>query len=879
MGISEYLGYIAALAVVLTDWMPMIVSLLLFWDAKNPTDKVWRKLFSAGFCLCMHFSSYLLIHKLFFGHWNILNAIRDVKAFDFTYQELIYFPFSLVARLVLGFVVGCGFRYLGFTGRNRLARLSRRRIAGVYALVCAVGIVVIGTLNYSFSGVRNIVINEIGNYNVSVAVDQEGNICDYIELYNKGNLACAVEDMYLSDRDTDLKRKEIPPTVIPAHGYLIVKLDDGTLNLTKNGGEIVYLSNVWGRILDQAETAEAEPDFSLSRTEDAADRWKMLSATPGGTNAEGIARLHAVPELSHPSGFYEDAFDLRISAEEGAQVYYTLDGSIPTTESMRYTQPVRVYNRSGEPNVWRSQQRVVLDWQNYTPDPTPVDKAFIVRAIAVDEDGAVSKPVTATYFVDLEEYEENTVVSLVVDPADFWGDNGLYVTGKKYDAWYLGDRSGEEPTANFRKWGWERPAYFLYFSEDKTFDQDIGIRVTGQSTRNLAKKNVSVYSRERYGGSDFFEQDVFEGVQSRKLAVRGGYAHAVCQMLVRDRNFGTQQSKRVSVFINGEFWYHANILEKYDSTYFYEHFGINPNNIVSVEERKYLDIGEPEDLLLLDEVYNYLEAHDLSDEAHYAGFSELVDLQSYIDYMCFNIYIDNMDFSEQKNCIWWRSKAVTSKPYEDGKWRFLAYDLDAMEWNDARVWGLTTQAEKNSFALVPLYNRKEPINQQPMFVALKKNPAFVKQFVLTFMDMVNENFRYEHVKTVLDAYGPAGENYHGSFQDISYYDTFFKTRPKYIVPYMAEEFGLTGTLAPVRLAVNDSSGGYIQLNTIQPDLSEGDWAGSYYTDFPITVTAVAAEGYVFKGWSGSVNSPEASLEVTLNRGGTSLYAVFEKEAP
>ena len=574
--------------------------------------------------------------------------------------------------------------------------------------------------------------------------------------------------------------------------------------------------------------------------------------------------------MSHSSGFYEDSFDLQITAGEGTQIYYTLDGSKPTTESTRYTGPIRVYNRSEEPNVWRSQQRVVLDWQTYTPDPTPVDKAFIVRAIAVDENGAVSKSVTATYFVDLAEYAEKTVVSLIVDPEDFWGENGIYVTGKKYDDWYLGDRTQEAPTANFRKWGSERPAYFLYFSKDKAFGQDIGVRVAGQSTRNYAKKNVSVHAKERYGGSDMFEQNIFEDTQSRKLTIRGGFAHAVCQMLVRDRNFGTQQSQRTAVFINGEFWYDANILEKYDALYFYEHFGVNPNNIVSVEEQEYLDIGEEGEELLLNEIYDYLAAYDLSDDAHYAGFAELVDLQSYIDYMCFNIYIDNMDFSEQKNCIWWRSREVTSKPYEDGKWRFLLYDLDAMEWNDAGIWGVESQAEKNSFALIPLYNRKEPINQQPMFMALKENPAFVKQFVLTFMDMVNTNFRYENVKAVLDAYGPAGDNYQGSHQSLSYYETFFATRPQYIVPYMAEEFGLTGTLASVDLAVNNSDGGYIRLNTIEPDLFAGTWSGQYYTDFPVTVTAVAKDGYVFKGWSGAINSAEETVELKLNTGGTSL---------
>lgn len=879
----ETLGYIFALLVILCDLIPVALSLLLFQNQKCQERKTWRDMAALCVCLYIHLSSYMLIHKVFFGHWNFLNMIRDVKAFDFTYQEIVYFPFSLCVRSAMGLVVGYVLGHTGVIAGNRYTRVSRKCIAALYSLILVVGIVTIGTLTFSFSGPQKIVINEIGNYNVNVVLDEEGTISDYIELYNKGNLACRVEDLYLSDRDTDLKMKEIPQTVVPAHGYLLVKLDDDCLNLRKEGGETILLSNIWGRILDQIVTVEVEPNFSFCRVDDTTDDWAMLSSTPGDTNDNGIPRLHALPELSHPSGFYEDAFDLQIFAEDGARIYYTLDGSIPTTESERYTKPIRVYNRSDEPNVWRSQQRVVLDWETYTPNSKPVDKAFILRAIAVDGNGAVSKPVTATYFIELEEYSKGNVVSLVVDPDDFWGENGIYVTGEAYDQWYSEDRTEITPYANFQLRGreMERPVCFQYFFEDRTFQQNVGIRVSGGSSRNRAQKSVSLYAREVYDGSDYFGRNFFDDVQVRKLAIRGGYANSICQMLARDRLFATQRTERVAVFINGEFWYHTNFLEKYDAQYFYERYGVNPNNVLSVKGG-YLDEGKLGDELLLDEIYDYLAANDLSDRDAYAGFAELVDIQSYIDYMCFNIYIDNMDFTEKKNSIWWRTREVTTKPYEDGKWRFVLYDLDAMEWNDAHMWGLETQAQKNSFALIPRYTSKLPINQQPIYVALKKNPAFVKQFVLTFMDLVNENFRYEKVKEVLDTYGPAGANYHsgnGGTRDISYYQDFFKTRASYIVPYMAEEFSLDGTLETLRLEINNSGAGHICLNTIVPDLSEGTWSGRYYTDFPITLTAVAEEGYVFKGWSGDIHSEETSLELKLTTGGTSLYAVFEKEIP
>ena len=135
-------------------------------------------------------------------------------------------------------------------------------------------------------------------------------------------------------------------------------------------------------------------------------------------------------------------------------------------------------------------------------------------------------------------------------------------------------------------------------------------------------------------------------------------------------------------------------------------------------------------------------------------------------------------------------------------------------------------------------------------------------FVLYFWG----NFSVENVENVFSKWKVS----------IDEYDGFFKERFDYIVPYMAEEFGLTGTLEEVTLKVNDVEGGTILLNTTTPDLSKGSWTGKYYTDYPVTVTAVAAEGYEFAGWSGSVTSKNDTINVEVEAGGSVLEACFEK---
>ena len=70
----------------------------------------------------------------------------------------------------------------------------------------------------------------------------------------------------------------------------------------------------------------------------------------------------------------------------------------------------------------------------------------------------------------------------------------------------------------------------------------------------------------------------------------------------------------------------------------------------------------------------------------------------------------------------------------------------------------------------------------------------------------------------------------------------------------------------------------LSINTTIPDLSEGSWTGKYYTDYPVTVTAVPADGYEFVGWSGSVTSNSDTIEAEVVEGGITLEAIFGKIA-
>ncbi len=126
-------------------------------------------------------------------------------------------------------------------------------------------------------------------------------------------------------------------------------------------------------------------------------------------------------------------------------------------------------------------------------------------------------------------------------------------------------------------------------------------------------------------------------------------------------------------------------------------------------------------------------------------------------------------------------------------------------------------------------------------------------------------------------------------------DAFFKKRFDYIVPCMAQELGLLGTLEKVTVTVASPEGGSVLVNTAStgdsrtwsgsPEggsvlvntASTGDsrtWSGFYYTDYPLTVTAVPEEGWEFAGWSGAASGRELTQDVTVRDGGVRLHARF-----
>ena len=477
----------------------------------------------------------------------------------------------------------------------------------------------------------------------------------------------------------------------------------------------------------------------------------------------------------------------------------------------------------------------------YLPPDSPVDKAVVLRAVAFDAAGNSSNITTATYFIDFDQkdgYENAAVLSLVTDPDNlFSSETGIYVRGALYD-----DAMEAGLIYNGLPWTYlteytnyylegaeaERPVYIQFFdaSREETLAQDCGIRIRGNESRHFPQKSFSLYARSRYGSSSFSPVFFDTGISYPNLILNSGrqLKKIFFFSLVEDRDTAIQQYTPCQVFLNGEYWGMYYLMEKYSSEYLAGHYDVAPDNTLLVKDTRYVENGSPQDIARYKELRTFLAEQNLADPDVYQELLTKMDMQSLIDWMCTNIYIANTDTKPLGgNVLTWQTLTPENDAEGDGRFRWEHVKALLENLEEQHAWADTGWMRWNT---------------APQTGTFEEQTAELH--------------------------------------------TFFEHRAEYIIPMLAEHFGLQGPLVDITLSSVPDKQGSIKLNTISPDLSETDWNGQYYTDYPMTVRADSAKGYRFVRWevdggeivSGDVNDPEIQVHLS---GDVRITAHFKKE--
>ncbi|EXM37831.1 spore coat protein CotH [Ruminococcus albus SY3] len=647
---------------------------------------------------------------------------------------------------------------------------------------------------------------------------------------------------------------------------------------------------------------------------------KNSSSRSAGTVDDGMLdESVSSVEFSLESGFYDTDQQLELSAQgEGLTIRYTTDGSIPNESSPEYTEALTLTDRKNDFSTLAEHKDITAS-HDYSP-PMTVDKGNVIRAAAFKSDGTHGKVTSRTIFVGIDrvkKYGDVPVISLMMDQADLFDyERGIYVLGKVHDDWLAEDPKNAsadvwKQEANFTQRGkeWERPVYAEYILSDGTtaFTQDLGIRIMGAASRNEHQKSLRLSARKDYGAKNVKYELIPDNTRSdgqgnvekyKSFVLRNGgndcnfakIRDPLLQSMVSDKTFETIQSTPVVVFIDGEYWGMYTLTEDYSDNYISNNYEIDNNNVVILKVGE-IEEGNDEDIKLYSNMYEFITENDMSDADNYAKACDMLDMQTFSDYMAFNIYIANEDSIIQgNNWRMWRVRdADNATAVSDGKWRMMAYDTD---YSSGIYTGGQNYDENFIKKAINGTQTFKDLDQPPaeIFRALLDNDDFKQMFILSLCDMRNISFEKSKVDAayndivsvysslVKDTFKRFGPDYakDGFEWNADGLKQFLDGRNKVFMTHITDVFK-PGEKVSVTVKTSDSSKGGVILNTTALDLSDKDFSGEYYTAYPITVTADPASGKFVK-WEATgcsisdANSPTATVTI---KGDCEIKAIYE----
>ena len=561
-------------------------------------------------------------------------------------------------------------------------------------------------------------------------------------------------------------------------------------------------------------TATAAPDASVTSAPD-------VSATPTPdavpTEAPKEAPL-SVPRFSAEGGFYSEQFSLTLSSEPGTTVYYTLDGSDPRTSdtATEYTNEILIYTNTDEPNVYSAIKDITL--ADYNPPEFNIDKGITVRAAHKTAEGEFGAVVTNSYFVEKEAsyYSEMKVISMVTD-ADYLFDKatGAYMIGSKYSEWLNSDEyvkydAGDvRNVTNYNTKGRETefPVSIQVIEDGKAvYSTDLGARISGNWSRAHAQKSFRLYARKEYGDGKI-KYALFDDLTDAsgnliekfdKVTLRNGgndfqelhFRDALIHDLTKDLAFDVMASEPCILFVNGEFWGFYMIREKTDGEYIESHYGI-PKEDVAVIKNSDIEEGTEEDLEEFRNFCLWAASADMTDEANYKKLCDSLDIQSLMDYVTVETYINNNDWANGSSNNWmaWHSRTVNPDlPKADGKWRFILYDTEF----STGLYG-SAQTQCGYDLLNKMSAGDEDFNIPNIVRNLCKNDEFRQQFYDNYLHIMETCFNSDLVNQKTDEYAAAyGEAVKATFSrfgmdwagwsfdnEVEQFKYYFNRRPKY----------------------------------------------------------------------------------------------------
>jgi hypothetical protein len=382
------------------------------------------------------------------------------------------------------------------------------------------------------------------------------------------------------------------------------------------------------------------------------------------------------------------------------------------------------------------------------------------------------------------------------------------------------------------------------------------------------------------------------------------FRDAMVQSLARETGLDTQGYRPTVLYLNGDYWGIYNIREKLTEHYVESHYGVPTDEVDLIEGYGAANSGSAS---TYNSMRSFISGRDMNDPDHYQEVQErYLDIANFIDYHLTVIWGQNFDIGNIK-C--WRPQRE-----EGGQFRWLVYDQDyafnlwkpdvylpAMKRNFSdyeNMFTFHTNASGNGTGWPNAGGRTMLLRE------MLESDTFRTQFIQRCADLLNHLWSGERVVNRIDAmadvirpeiarhltrwsWAAVQERGFGHPHkeedeplDLAHWERnvevmrqFGQGRPAQLRQQLMEHFELEGGLATVGVTIEGAEHGTVRIGTV--DVPSASWSGVYFRDVAPTVTAEAAPGRTFVGWSGAISGNTPEMTLPLDSAEVELIARFE----
>lgn len=719
---------------------------------------------------------------------------------------------------------------------------------------------------------QEIHINEVVAQN-TILHDNYGETDDWLELYNSSSEAINLNGYYLSDKLDDLTKWQVTTDIIiTGGGFSFFWLDDDTsqganhvsFKLSQEGESVFLSKEVAGEltIISTLTTPTLSEDISYGREDNGGSNLlKFRETTPLSSNNNATQLSDDTVFFTLPSGKYPIGTSINLfSTNNTSDLYYTIDGTRPDETSIPYLLPIFLEN------------------------------SLYLRVASYSDNEELSQIFDAFYIV--EDLHDLPIVNVAIDPINFTEEDwGIHVRGNNGVS-----GSCDSFGANWHQ-DWERDMSFLWLENEECIKEKAKVEIGGGCSRNIVMKTLIIdFEKEEGVDFPFFNDISIQEYHKLKLRASG---HDFTQTHLRDgvlheamrgkTEIDLMGYRPVVVYVNGEYFGVYNVREVMDKNYITTHYNLEEEMFDMIKRpfhETQVEVKSGDDIAFL-ELLDFVESNDLNDSIHFQAFEKIVDVENMTDYFIAEMFVANFDWPANNMTMWRERK-------EDGKWRWMLYDLDASsnfgEWSDSNPY---TNSWKHAL------NPTEAEPEGTTFIAqVLKNEDYRAKFLqrlCSFGQLVLSEGRVssltDSLTTILaeempqhidfwsgrpNSWGvgtPVGGSTEAWEDKLDWFKNFFRVRFRVFSDILITRANLAGKFELV-LIFDENSGGKVVLHQNET-LVPYNYKGEYFKLLPLHVKAVPNSGYEFIHWE---TTGDKNDELTLiNNENIELKPVFRKK--